>query len=210
MIKNSSKYSSWYQEFKKKKNSMNMIKSLILFFQIIILINLYMIIYFTIRKIEQRTKLTIAKDVNNLFAKNYSWIRKKNFHFDSWIFPKKKKKKIQNKKVQFVVSLHCFNGLETAKQKMVTLLCHSCNVTQRNSCKTNRSNKKKKHTKVFTIFILIFQKYNVKIRIDDVSRCYFFHQWGKCMKLNNFEHFLTNNHGIRQMYIIKRMERVFK
>lgn len=93
---------------------------------------------------------------------------------------------------------------------MVTLLCHSCNVTQRNSCKTNRSNKKKKHTKVFTIFILIFQKYNVKIRIDDVSRCYFFHQWGKCMKLNNFEHFLTNNHGIRQMYIIKRMERVFK
>lgn len=127
-----------------------MIKSLILFFQIIILINLY--IYFTIRKIEQRTKLAIAKDVNNLFAKNYSWIRKKNFHFDSWIFPKKKKKKIQNKKVQFVVSLHCFNGLETAKQKMVTLLCHSCNVTQRNSCKTNRSNKKKACKSIYNIY----------------------------------------------------------
>lgn len=93
---------------------------------------------------------------------------------------------------------------------MVTLLCHSCNVTQWNSCKTNREvTKKKKHAKVFTIFTLIFQKYNVKIRIDDVSRCYFFHQRRKCMKLNNsklniriFSRIITR---IRQIYIIKSM-----
>lgn len=93
---------------------------------------------------------------------------------------------------------------------MVTLLCHSCNVTQRNSCKTNREVTKKKHEKVFTIFTLIFQKYNVKIRIDDVSRCYFFHQWRKCMKLNNSSIFSRIITEFGKMYIIKSMERVFK